>query len=71
MTRNLQPSRGGARPGAGRKTRDGVDVRRVTLSLDEATLEVAQRLGGGDVSLGLRELARRSRGLPHQDWTPA
>lgn len=50
--------RGGARPGGGIKAADGVETRRVQLTLDADTLATFARLGLGNVSLGAREAAR-------------
>ena len=42
----------------GRQTRDGAAVRRVQVMLDEITIERAKALGDGNLSIGLREMAR-------------
>ena len=63
------PQRGGAGRGQGRKARDGAQTERAELRLDPEARELFLRLGGGDLSLGAREAARRLRGLPAQDWT--
>ena len=65
------PQRGGAGRGQGRKARDGAQTERAELRLDPEARELFLRLGGGDLSLGAREAARRLRGLPAQDWTAA
>ena len=39
----------------GRLTRDGAEVRRVQVMLDEATIERAKALGDGNVSQGIRQ----------------
>lgn len=39
-------------------SKDNVEVKRVLLTLDEETVEVFRRLGGGNVSLGARMAAR-------------
>ena len=39
----------------GRQTRDGAEVRRVQVTLDEATIERAKTLGDGNVSQGIRQ----------------
>ena len=62
---------GGPGRGGGRKARDGASTARVQASLDADTVAHAAELGGGDVSLGLREMSRRLRGLAAQDWSPA
>jgi hypothetical protein len=54
----------------GRKARDDVQTARVQVYLDDDTQAHAAELGGGSVSLGLREMSRRLRGLPATDWTP-
>jgi hypothetical protein len=61
-------AKGGAGRGQGRRARDGVQTERRQVGLDEATAEHARELGGGDVSLGLREMSRRLRGQAMQDW---
>jgi len=48
-------SHGGKRPGQGRKALDGVEgTRRVTVSLDDATVEKAEQIGEGTISVGIR-----------------
>lgn len=48
-------SHGGKRPGGGRKSLDGVvGTRRVTVSLDDATVEKAEAIGEGTISVGIR-----------------
>ena len=44
----------------GRKTRDGATVRRVQVMLDDATVERAKALGKGNLSIGLRKLAKEA-----------
>ena len=39
----------------GRQTRDGAEVRRVQVMLDDATIERARVLGDGNVSQGIRQ----------------
>ena len=39
----------------GRQTRDGAEVRRVQVMLDDATIERAKALGDGNVSQGIRQ----------------
>lgn len=47
-------------PGAGRKVRDGqVDTRRHEVMLDAASAAVLIAVGGGNLSLGVREATRR------------
>ncbi len=47
--------RGGAREGAGPKTADGArGVSRYNVSLDDASDQIARKLGDGDRSLGIR-----------------
>ena len=52
--------RGGSRPGAGRKTKDGITkTKRVNVSLDAETLDKAQQIGAGNVSEGVRRAIKR------------
>ena len=44
----------------GRKTRDGAAVRRVQVMLDEETVERAKALGDGNLSIGLRKMAKEA-----------
>ena len=44
----------------GRQTRDGAEVRRVQVTLDEATIERAKALGNGNLSVGLRKMAKEA-----------
>ena len=44
----------------GRKTLDGVAVRRVQVMLDEDTIERAKALGDGNLSIGLRKMAKEA-----------
>ena len=39
----------------GRLTRDGAEVRRVQVMLDDATIERAKALGDGNLSQGIRQ----------------
>jgi hypothetical protein len=49
------PQRGGAREGAGVKASDGAtNTRRVNITIDDESDAIAQRIGGGDRSLGIR-----------------
>ena len=45
----------------GRQTLDGVAVRRVQVMLDEETVERAKALGDGNLSIGLRKMARGTK----------
>ena len=45
----------------GRQTRDGAAVRRVQVMLDDATIERAKALGKGNLSIGLRKLAKEAQ----------
>ena len=45
----------------GRQTRDGAAVRRVQVMLDEDTIERAKSLGDGNLSIGLRKMARGTK----------
>lgn len=59
--RGTDMPRGGARPGAGRKPADGATgLRRVNVSLDQASIDALRGLGGGDLSAGIRAAARSS-----------
>ena len=44
----------------GRQTRDGAEVRRVQVTLDDATIERAKALGDNNISLGLRVAVREA-----------
>lgn len=44
----------------GRQTRDGAQVRRVQVMLDEATIERAKGLGDGNVSQGIRKAVKEA-----------
>ena len=44
----------------GRQTRDGAEVRRVQVMLDDATIERAKALGDGNLSIGLRKMAKEA-----------
>ena len=44
----------------GRQARDGAKVRRVQVTLDEDTIERAKALGDGNLSIGLREMAKEA-----------
>lgn len=47
-------------PGAGKPTTDGVTVvERRNVMIDPPGLEVLEKIGGGNLSLGVREAARR------------
>lgn len=45
----------------GRQTRDGAAVRRVQVMLDDATIERAKALGEGNLSIGLRKMAKEKK----------
>ena len=45
----------------GRQTRDGAAVRRVQVMLDEETIDRAKALGDGNLSIGLRKMARGTK----------
>lgn len=62
MTPPKQPAWGGARPGAGRPTPDGVKgTVKVDVTLDEATIDKAIRIGDGKLSVGLRRAVKAYR----------
>ena len=44
----------------GRQTLDGATVRRVQVMLDDATIERAKALGDGNLSIGLRKMAKEA-----------
>lgn len=44
----------------GRLTRDGAEVRRVQVMLDDDTIERAKALGDGNLSIGLRKMAKEA-----------
>lgn len=52
-----KPKRGGAREGAGRKAVDGTVGKPRLVQLDEATVLTLQKLGEGNLSLGIRRAA--------------
>ena len=50
----------------GRQTRDGAAVRRVQVTLDDATIERAKSLGDGNLSMGIRAMAKEPNMTPEQ-----
>ncbi len=61
-TTQLKPPTRIRAPGAGVKTPDGVtDVERRNVMLDPASATILEKIGGGNLSLGVREGARRLR----------
>lgn len=59
------PRSGGAQPGSGRPTADGVrGMRRVNVMLDDASAEKLRALGDGELSLGIRRAAATLTGEP-------
>lgn len=53
-----KPTHGGARNGAGRKPADGATgLQRRTITLDDKRADKLRKLGGGDLSLGIRKAA--------------
>lgn len=50
----------------GRQTRDGAAVRRVQVMLDEETVERAKALGDGNLSMGIRAMAKEPNMTPEQ-----
>ena len=44
----------------GRQARDGAEVRRVQVMLDEETIDRAKALGEGNLSIGLRKMAKEA-----------
>ncbi len=52
--------RGGSRPGSGRPTEDRPgELLRKQVKLDQAAIDILSRLGGGNLSLGIRRAARQ------------
>ncbi len=47
-------TRGGTRPNAGRPPADGARRRVVCVTLDAAQIEAARRIGGDNISAGVR-----------------
>lgn len=57
MTEKIKLTRA---PGAGIKAKDGAkDVERRQVMVDPDSLAVLEKIGGGNLSLGVREAARR------------
>lgn len=53
--------RGGSRQNSGRKTEDNASaVKRRQVTLDQSTIDTLTALGRGNLSLGIREAARRA-----------
>ena len=50
----------------GRQTRDGATVRRVQVMLDDATIDRAKALGGGNLSRGIRAALKGNEMDKHQ-----
>ena len=50
----------------GRLTRDGAEVRRVQVTLDEITIERAKALGQGNVSIGVRKAVKEAVMKKHE-----
>ena len=50
----------------GRQTSDGAAVRRVQVMLDDATIERARVLGDGNLSMGIRAMAKEPNMTPEQ-----
>lgn len=50
----------------GRLTRDGAEVRRVQVMLDEDTIERAKALGQGNVSIGVRKAVKEAVMKKHE-----
>jgi hypothetical protein len=58
MTKSRETGWGGNREGAGRKPVAGVTMVRKTVRLTPEVIEQLQKLGGGNLSAGIREAAR-------------
>lgn len=57
--------RGGAGRGQGAKAADGATgLRRVNVSLDDASIEALRALGDGELSLGIRRAVKKMTGHP-------
>lgn len=56
-----KPGRGGARTGTGPKI-EVESVRRVSVTLDPESIELAEKLGEGNVSRGIRAALRIASG---------
>ena len=55
-----KPKNGGARKGSGRKALDGATgLKRVTVSLDDLSIEYLRKVGDGCLSIGIRRAANR------------
>lgn len=54
MATNEPVKRGGARNGAGKRKDLPTPAKRVTVTLDDATLVKARQIGNGNVSAGIR-----------------
>lgn len=55
-------TRGGARPNSGPKPPEGdIDVRKVTVMLDEETITKLRKAGAGNLSAGIRLAGRKLR----------
>jgi hypothetical protein len=52
-------SHGGERENAGRPTEADTPTSRINVTLDEKTAEILRGIGGGNLSAGIREAARR------------
>jgi hypothetical protein len=67
-----KPKRGGARPGAGRKAKDGAsETVRKAMSLDKASVEWALEIGDGEFSVGVRRalrLSKEMRDMARMNW---
>lgn len=55
---------GGARQGAGAKSQFEKPMARKQVMLDDTTVDAATRLGGGNLSAGLREAVRLAAQAP-------
>jgi hypothetical protein len=51
--KDKKSTRGGVRPGAGRPV-TGVNYRVKTVTIDDATIERARKIGNGNISVGVR-----------------
>jgi len=59
MPSKQQRRRGGARPGAGRPTKDDAkNLKRINVMLDDTTINHGVKIGDGNLSLGIRRAVK-------------
>jgi hypothetical protein len=59
----MKKKRGGVRPGAGKKMLIGVKSKRVNIAIDSESAEHLRKLGGGNLSFGIRIASARVEGM--------